>query len=198
MTIPNLITMIRIILTPIFIIYMINDKFLYALILFLICSITDGIDGMIARFFNQKSNLGAYLYPLADKLLLVSAFVTLAVKNIMPAWLTVMVIARDVMILLGICILLLNRLDFKIKPSMISKINTCFQFLLLIFYLSKSDFLHYPIIRYLEPALVIPTAILTISSGLHYMYLWFKILGGDGLMGSDFKKSDDTGHSEQP
>ncbi len=191
MTIPNLITVIRIILTPVFIIYMIDDKMLYALIIFLICSVTDGIDGMVARFFNQKSNLGAYLDPLADKLLLVSAFVTLAViqKGIL-VWLTVIVIARDVLILLGISILLLNRLDFKIKPSMISKINTCFQFLLLIFLLSKKDYLNFPISRYIEPALVIPTAILTISSGLHYMYLWFKIFGDE--LGADHKKSDDS------
>lgn len=192
MTIPNLITVIRIILAPVFIIYMINDQMLYALIIFLICSLTDGIDGMVARFFNQKSNLGAYLDPLADKLLLVSAFVTLAVKQIMPAWLTVMVIARDVMILLGIFILLLNRLDFKIKPSMISKINTCFQFLLLIFLLSK-DYLHFPPKFY--SAFFYLTALFTISSGLHYMYYWFKILG-DGL-GSDQKKSGDSGGPDQ-
>jgi cardiolipin synthase len=186
MTIPNLITVIRIILAPVFIVYMINDQLLYALIIFLICSLTDGIDGMVARFFNQKSNLGAYLDPLADKLLLVSAFVTLAVKQIMPAWLTVVVIARDVMILLGLLILLLNRLDFKMKPSMISKINTCFQFLLLIFLLGK-DYLHFPPKFY--SVFFYLTALFTISSGLHYMYYWFKILG-DGL-GSDSKKNGD-------
>jgi len=162
MTIPNLITVIRIILAPVFIVYMINDQLLYALIIFLICSLTDGIDGMVARFFNQKSNLGAYLDPLADKLLL------------------------DVMILLGLLILLLNRLDFKMKPSMISKINTCFQFLLLIFLLGK-DYLHFPPKFY--SVFFYLTALFTISSGLHYMYYWFKILG-DGL-GSDHKKSDD-------
>ncbi len=102
MTVPNLITTIRIILAPVFIIYLINDQFLSALVVFVLCVASDGLDGLVARLFNQKSTLGSYLDPLADKILLVAAFITLSVRGYLPSWLTVLVIARDVMIMLGI------------------------------------------------------------------------------------------------
>ncbi len=85
MTVPNLITTIRIILAPVFIIYLINDQFLSALVVFVICVASDGLDGLVARLFNQKSTLGTYLDPLADKILLVSAFITLAVRGYLPS-----------------------------------------------------------------------------------------------------------------
>ena len=85
MTIPNLITAFRIILAPVFVIYLINDRLNAALVVFLICMISDGIDGMVARLFNQKSRLGAYLDPLADKTLLVTAFVLLAMRGYLPS-----------------------------------------------------------------------------------------------------------------
>jgi cardiolipin synthase len=88
MTIPNLITVSRIILAPVFVIYLINDRLNSALIVFLICMISDGVDGMVARLFNQKSRLGAYLDPLADKILLVTAFVLLGVRGYLPSWLS--------------------------------------------------------------------------------------------------------------
>ena len=84
MTIPNLITILRILLVPIFIIYIINDRALGSLIIFLIASISDALDGFIARIFHQKSDLGAYLDPLADKILLVSAYITLAILKMIP------------------------------------------------------------------------------------------------------------------
>ena len=74
MTIPNLITTLRIILAPIFVIYLINDQFLPALIVFIIGGVSDGVDGFLARVFHQRSKLGTYLDPLADKILLVAAW----------------------------------------------------------------------------------------------------------------------------
>jgi cardiolipin synthase len=174
MTIPNLITAFRIILAPVFVIYLINDRLNSALVVFLICMISDGIDGMVARLFNQKTRLGAYLDPLADKILLVTAFVLLAARGYLPSWLTVTAIARDVMILLGVLVLHLNRLEIKIRPSAVSKINTCLQFITLFMVLLKGYVL-LPSVVY--DALYYITAAFTIISGLHYMQFGLRIMG---------------------
>ena len=174
MTIPNLITALRIILAPIFMIYLINDQCKSALVVFVICSVSDGADGMVARLFNQKSKLGSYLDPLADKLLLVATFIALSVRGFLPAWLTVLVISRDVMILLGAVVISLNKIEFHVTPSILSKINTCFQFITVIAVLSK-DFLSFPSTFYVF--VYYTTAFFTISSGLHYLLYLFSIMG---------------------
>lgn len=174
MTIPNLITAFRIILVPVFVIYLINDRLDSALVIFLICMVSDGIDGMVARLFNQKSRLGAYLDPLADKTLLVTAFVLLGVRGYLPSWLTVTAIARDVMILLGVLVFHLNRLEIRIRPSAVSKLNTCFQFITLSVVLLKGSVL-LPAAVYV--ALYYGTAALTIISGLHYMQYGLRAMG---------------------
>jgi cardiolipin synthase len=174
MTIPNLITAIRIVLAPVFVIYLINDQLLAALIVFLICAVSDGLDGILARVFDQKSKLGAYMDPLADKLLLVAAFVALSIIGILPPWLAVTVIARDMMILLGISVLFLNRLEVIIKPSLLSKITTWAQFLTVLIVLSES---YLPIVTKLYLYLFYLTGLLTISSGLHYMHRGLKTIG---------------------
>ncbi len=174
MTIPNLITAFRIILAPVFVIYLINDRLSSALVVFLICMISDGIDGMVARLFNQKSRLGAYLDPLADKILLVTAFVLLGVRGYLPSWLTVTAIARDVMILLGVLVFHLNRLEIRIRPSVVSKINTCFQFITLFVVLLKGCVL---LPSAIYEAFYYITAALTIISGLHYMQYGLRVMG---------------------
>jgi cardiolipin synthase (CMP-forming) len=174
MTIPNLITAIRIILAPVFIIFLINDDLTSALLLFLLCGASDCADGMIARLLNQKSKLGTYLDPLADKLLLVSAFVVLAARGNLPAWLTVMVIARDILILLGVVVLFLNGLTLSIKPSIISKINTCLQFTTVVVVLSGR---YFPLPNAVYSFLYYVTAAFTISSGLDYMRYGFQMMG---------------------
>ena len=176
MTVPNLITTIRIILAPVFIIYLINDQFLSALIVFVICTLSDGLDGMVARLFNQKSWLGAYLDPLADKILLVAAFIALSIRGYLPPWLGVMVIARDVLIMLGVLVLFLNSLAFSIRPSILSKANTILQFVTVLLVLSKGYMSISPeFYLYVYYA----TALLTISSGLHYIYAWFHMIGDE-------------------
>ena len=174
MTLANLITTIRIILAPVFMIFIINDQYKWALVVFIICGISDGADGMVARLMNQKTRLGTYLDPLADKLLLVATFIALSVRGFLPAWLTVLVIARDVMILLGVVVISLNRMEFRVKPSMVSKINTCFQFTTAIAVLSR-NYLPLPSVFFLF--LYYATALFTITSGLHYLQYLFKVMG---------------------
>jgi cardiolipin synthase len=178
MTIPNLITSIRIILVPIFAIYLIHDRFLSALVVFVLAGVSDGVDGLIARVFNQKSRLGTFLDPLADKILLVTAFVVLAVRGSVPPWLTVVVISRDVLILLGVLILFLNRHDVIIRPSILSKITTCLQLLCIFVVLAGTLF---EISPQVSKGLFWGTGVLTVSSGLHYMRQWFTMMGNESL-----------------
>jgi len=173
MTAANLITILRIILTPVFVIYLLNGQLTAALVVFAVCTVSDGVDGFVARFFNQKSRLGAYLDPVADKLLLVTAFVVLAAMGHLPPWLTVTVIARDVMIFLGVIIIHLNKLDLHIRPSILSKINTCLQFLTIAAVLSKGLFSLGPLVYHF---LYYATALFTVASGLHYIYFGLKVL----------------------
>jgi cardiolipin synthase len=164
----------RIIFTPVFIIFLLQGEFLWALIIFVACGVSDGIDGMVARLFKQKSRLGTYLDPLADKMLLVSAYVVLAVIHSLPSWLAVMVLARDFLILLGVLIISLNRVDLRVSPSMISKINTCFQFITVLMVLFKP---YAPFQPMFYDFFFYATGLLTISSGLHYIYRWFGFMG---------------------
>lgn len=173
MTIPNFITLLRIILAPVFVIYLINDNITAAFIVFVVCSVSDGVDGFVARFFNQKSKLGAYLDPLADKLLLVTAFVVLAAMGHLPAWLTVTVIARDVTILLGVLTIHLNKLELRIRPSALSKINTCLQFLTVTAVLAKGLLTLSPMF-YLS--LYYGTVFFTVASGLHYIQYGLRVM----------------------
>ena len=184
MTVPNIITAIRIVLAPVFIIYLINDQFLSALVVFLLCAISDGLDGMLARLLKQKSKLGLYLDPLADKFLLVAAFITLSVRGFLPPWLTVTVITRDVFILLGVFVLFLNKLDLTINPSILSKITTWLQFITVVAVLARK---YLPVRPEAYPYIFYVTAIFTIASGLHYMHYGFKIMGE----GSQERKSQD-------
>lgn len=173
MTVPNLITGLRIILAPIFIIYLIRKDLPAALVIFVIAGLSDGADGLIARLLDQKSRLGAYLDPLADKILLVAAFVVLSVHRFVPPWLTVMAISRDVLILLGVLILFLNGGEIVIRPSLVSKITTCFQLGTIFVVLSKD---YIPQFHQINTPLFWLTGLFTITSGLHYMYYWFKIM----------------------
>ncbi|MBN2123078.1 MAG: CDP-alcohol phosphatidyltransferase family protein [Deltaproteobacteria bacterium] len=174
MTVPNLITTIRIVLAPIFVIYLINDQHLSALIVLVICGVSDGLDGLVARAFNQKSRLGSFLDPIADKILLDAAFIALSIRNFLPPWLTVTVIARDVLILLGVFVLFMNRFEFHIRPSLWSKITTCLQFVTVIAVLAKEFMIMPP---RLHLYLFYATALFTIASGLHYMHYWFGMIG---------------------
>jgi len=172
MTIPNLITVLRIILVPIFVIYMINSNTLASLIVFIIASISDALDGFLARVFHQKSNLGAHLDPLADKMLLMTAYITLAILKMIPSWLAVLAISRDVIILLGVLILYLNRYPVKIHPSLLSKATTCMQVATILIVLSHG-YLNIEFLRIYAFWLV---ALLTIASGLQYIRIGMVIL----------------------
>lgn len=172
-SIPNVLTLVRVLLAPVMVILLLRDMFTMALLVFAIAGLSDGLDGLIARLLNQRTTLGAYLDPAADKLLLTSAFVCLAILGVLPPWLTVIVIARDVVIVLGLAILTLTEKKYKIDPTMISKCTTTVQLLMVL--LSLYDPTHSKLAM-LFPVMVWATAILTVASWLHYIYLGMNIL----------------------
>jgi len=171
--IPNILTVIRILLTPLFVIFLLKDLFHLALLVFSIAAISDGLDGLLARYFNQYSVLGAYLDPIADKLLLVSAFASLAVMKIIPAWLTVIVLSRDILIVTGIAVFALVDISIAIRPSLVSKCTTVAQLLTIFLTLLDPKIPGAQLIKWF---LYWITAGLTITSGLHYVYYGLNVL----------------------
>jgi cardiolipin synthase (CMP-forming) len=127
MNIPNSITVLRLLLVPIIVWLLIAGDFGLAFLVFVLAGISDGVDGFLARRLNMQSEFGAYLDPLADKALLVSVYGTLGVIKIIPAWLVLMVVTRDVFIIGGVLLARLVGQPFHVKPLMISKLNTVVQ-----------------------------------------------------------------------
>jgi cardiolipin synthase len=173
MNLPNLLTLTRVLLIPVFVIFILDHSYLYALITFAIAGITDGVDGLLARLTRQKTELGAYLDPIADKLLIVSAYITLAIIEIIPSWLAVIVITRDVIIMLGILVMLLTSYHPSIRPSFISKITTTFQIMTVLVTLMVG---YYSFLSPLIPFAIYGTTLLTILSGAHYIFVGTRIL----------------------
>ncbi len=171
--IPNILTVGRILLTPLFVILLLKGYFFLALLTFTLAGISDGLDGFIARCFNQRTVIGAYLDPIADKFLLIAAYVTLAVLDIVPGWISVLVISRDTLILAGIAVFTFSDIRPSIRPTLLSKCTTAAQLGLVFIALLEPDVpLAFPVAL---PVLWL-TAALTICSGLHYMLVGVSVL----------------------
>jgi cardiolipin synthase (CMP-forming) len=175
MTVPNILTLARILLTPLLVWLLLDGDLQLALLVFLIAGLTDGLDGMIARLFDQKTKLGAYLDPLADKILLVSSFILLAHLQVIPVWLVIIAVSRDVIILLGIMTLMFHDIAFDIKPSGVSKATTLLQLATVLAAMSSTLF-KLPIPVYW--ALYLFTAGFSIASGIHYLLKGVSLLEG--------------------
>ena len=173
MSVANWITAVRIVLIPWFAILVINGSFNQALWVFAGAAVTDGLDGLTARWLSQKTRLGSFLDPLADKMLLSTAYVALAVLKKIPVWLSVIVICRDVIIMLGVSLLVLNQTRFEIKPTVSSKLTTILQILLILAVLSSGAI---DLNDGVTQGLIYATLAFTIYSGLGYIYTGLKIL----------------------
>ena len=174
MNVANAITVLRILLIPLLVIFLIEGHERYAFLVFVAAGISDGLDGFVAKVFKQKTLVGAYLDPIADKLLLNTSFVTMAVLDILPAWLAVVVVSRDVIIVAGIGVLTFLDRPIAIRPSLVSKTTTCLQIVLVGVYLGTQ---YMPILVEFQQPLVYLTAIFTLLSGLHYVVVGFRVLG---------------------
>lgn len=164
---PNTITIFRILCVPVFVNFLIYDRFGYALAVFATAVVSDGLDGLIARLFNQRTRLGMYLDPLADKALLTAAFITLSVLHLVPIWLTTIVISRDLILALGTLLLHLLTLHVDILPSWLGKVTTVLQFGYIVTILAAE-------LLALDKSIAAPAALAvaaaTIGSGLHYLW----------------------------
>lgn len=127
MSIPNLITIARILLVPIVVWAIGSGEMLVAFLLFLVAGISDAVDGFIAKRFNMTSEIGAYLDPLADKALIVSIYVALGITEAIPRWLVILVVSRDIMIIGGVMLSWLVGNPVAVKPLLVSKLNTVAQ-----------------------------------------------------------------------
>ncbi len=183
MNIPNIISMMRILLVPLLVIFLLQGKIYLALLVFFLAGLSDALDGFLARMLQQKTSIGAFIDPLADKLLINTAFVTLAILGIMPDWLAVLVVSRDIIILVGTLVLMLTGRAMKIRPTLDSKINTVTQLGCVCFFLA------FDLLGSLQAwaqTILVVTAIFTIVSGLRYIVIGFRILGktnNDGEIG---------------
>lgn len=168
----NQITILRMAFIPVFVILLVYNHLGWAFFVFLLAGITDGLDGLMARWLQQKTSLGAMLDPIADKLLLTSSFVVLSVKdlelpNLLPLWLTILVISRDVFLIASALIILLSTGHRNFPPSIFGKATTLIQIITLTLVL---------LFNYLETTprwlfgLYVLTGAITVFSGLHYTY----------------------------
>jgi len=165
---PNLITFLRIGAIPLFLILLTDERYTEALIVFAVAGVTDSLDGAIARLTNSHTALGAYIDPLADKLLLVSAFIILTVLGFVPHWLAILVISRDVIISVGFLVLyFITGHSITVRPTCVGKASTFFQLLTVTLTLATlhNPAWHFP---FLWNATLILTGSAVTLSGLQY------------------------------
>lgn len=170
MNIPNLITIARILLVPLIILLVISEDFGWAFFVFAAAGASDAADGALARATNTQSEVGAYLDPLADKLLLVSTYAALGITKQIPSWLVITVISRDVLIIGGLMLAWFMDRPVQVKPLWVSKLNTVVQIYFIGLVLAQLAFSVAP--RLLVDASALLVAGLTLASGLAYMRQW--------------------------
>lgn len=169
LNIPNILTLARIVITPVIVYAILTGEAVMALVLMIAAGVTDMIDGAIARYFNQRTTVGAYLDPLADKLMLISAFVTLFIVDMVPLFLFLAVVFRDAVIVVGAVAYEMVTHQLKMEPSLISKATTFMQIVYVVTLLLHMAF---PINEQWIQGTLWVTFVVTCISGLHYMLVW--------------------------
>jgi cardiolipin synthase len=181
--IANALTAFRVLLVPLFAHLLISGRIGHALAIFAVCGISDALDGLLARALQQRTVVGYYLDPIADKLLMATSFIVLAYVKILPEWLTILVISRDLFILIGSALILLLLDSGSIKATSLSKVNTAVQVLTVVYFLAVRSFPWMgnamaaegwePIVTGVVVGLC---ALTTAASGLHYLFIGFRKL----------------------
>lgn len=183
-TIPNLLTMFRMVLIPIFVSLLFYQKFLLALAVFVLAGVTDGLDGLLARRFAQESQLGTVLDPIADKLMLVTSFVVLSMRSVFPTplpahlpvpfWVTIAVISRDVFILVGAAAINIMTGFRGFRPSFLGKLSTTVQIVAIATIIFAASFPYGT--GYYLPTLYAIVVSLAVLSGAHYVFFISRLL----------------------
>ena len=186
-TVPNLLTVFRMVLIPVFVSLVFYQRFVSALVVFIVAGLTDGLDGLLARRFDQKSQLGTILDPIADKMMMVTSFVVLSMRSVFPQpvashlpipfWVTIAVISRDVFILVGAASINIVTGFRGFRPSLLGKINTTVQIVaigVIMFVVSVPYGTGY----YL-PTVYTTVFAFAVLSGAHYVFFVSKLLNED-------------------
>jgi cardiolipin synthase (CMP-forming) len=168
-TVPNQITLLRLGILPFFLILISYERYRWALLVLVLAGFSDGIDGLLARKLNQRSSLGAYLDPIADKLLLSSSFLILAFKNQLAWWFTIIVLSRDVLILIVAVVIILISGYRPFPPSLLGKSTTFLQIVLVFVTVLIAAYpdLHWGAFKHV---LIYVVTVLAIASGFHYSF----------------------------
>ncbi|MBA2735023.1 MAG: CDP-alcohol phosphatidyltransferase family protein [Acidobacteria bacterium] len=191
-TVPNLLTMFRMALIPVFVSLLYSRKFAWALGVFVLAGLTDGLDGLLARRLNQGSQLGAILDPIADKLLLVTSFIVLSIPAIspqplprhfpIPFWVTVVVISRDIFIIVGAAAINIVTGFSRFRPSLLGKINTAVQILAIAAILIAAS---YPSLSGYLPTVYTTVFAFAVLSGVHYIFFASRLVNEERRQNGD-------------
>ena len=174
MNLPNLITISRLLLTPYIVWLLLIESYFLGFIFFLISGISDALDGFIAKRFNQKTLLGSYLDPIADKFLIVSAIVLLGYNGYVPIWLIIIIVSRDIAIFGAVIISWMLGANLRIEPLIISKINTFLQlfYIVMTFAVILNNKFLTELILSIHDVTTYLIAVSTILSWLFYLRVW--------------------------
>ncbi len=170
LTLPNFLTLLRILAVPVFLIVVVNGDYGWGLVVFFLAGFTDSIDGAIARIFDSYSDLGASLDPVADKLILVSAFLSLGWIGAVPPWLVILTFMRDITILGGYITIYFVSKPMTVDPTFLGKLNTFNEMFTIGFALLTLARPDIPM-GMINEVLWIATGITTTLSGTHYVYM---------------------------
>jgi len=186
-TVPNMLTVFRMVLIPVFVTMLFYQRFILALAVFVCAGLTDGLDGLLARRFDQRSQLGTVLDPIADKLMMVTAFIVLSMRGIFPQpvpshlpvpfWVTIAVISRDVFIIVGAAAINIMTGFRGFRPSWLGKVNTTVQIVAIAAIMFAASFPYYT--GYYLPTVYATVFTFAILSGLHYIFFASKLLNED-------------------
>ncbi|PTM42805.1 CDP-alcohol phosphatidyltransferase family protein [Bosea sp. 124] len=172
MTLPNLITIGRLFLVPLVIVMILNGRWQAAFIIFVVAGVSDAVDGVLAKRFGMASELGAYLDPIADKALIVSIYLTLAISGAIPSWLVILVVSRDVMIVSAVILSWVMGKPLAMAPFVVSKLNTGAQLIFAALLLASRAFGVDPGQAVAVGQLLV--AVLTVASMTAYLAFWLR------------------------
>lgn len=176
LNIPNTITLARIILVPVIFWFLISGEVKAAFFVFLIAGVSDAVDGFLAKRYGWVTELGKYLDPVADKLMIVSLFIALGIAGKLPSWLVIAVVSRDILIVAGVLLTWLIGHPLNIRPFAVSKANTAAQIVLVALVLADEGFgLH---LDGVKTVLVWVTGVLTLVSLAAYTRAWHRHTSG--------------------
>jgi cardiolipin synthase (CMP-forming) len=179
LSIPNLITLARILLVPVVVWAIASDQMLFAFLLFAAAGVSDAVDGFLAKRFGMASELGAYLDPLADKVLIVAIYVSLGIVDALPRWLVILVVSRDLLIVGGVMFSWLLGKPVGVKPHPVSKVNTAVQLLLVGIVLASLGF-GFDAGWALQLTMA-AVALFTLLSVAVYLREWVRHMGANGV-----------------